>query len=85
MIAQPRIPLPATTHLVGEERDIQVNHCRMPDCENYGIPARPEHSKPGPSAGRDPRYTVESTKQGTVPSVRCKSCRDNPPIKSNAG
>ena len=59
MIEQPRIPLPATTHLVGERRDIQVNHCRMPDCENYGVPARSEHSKPGPSAGRDPHYIVE--------------------------
>ena len=84
MIDQPRIPLPATTRLIGKRRNIQINHCRMPDCENYGISARPEHSKPGPSAGRDPHYTVESTKKGTVPSIRCKSCRGNPPIKSNA-
>ena len=84
MIDQPRIPLPAITRLIGKRRKIQVNHCRMPDCENYGISARPEHSKPGPSVGRDPHYTVESTKKGTVPSIRCKSCRGNPPIKSNA-
>lgn len=84
MIDSPRIPLTATTRLIGKTRHIQVNHCRMPDCENYGVPARPEHSKPGPSAGRDPHYTVESTKRGTVPSVRCKACRDNPPVKSNA-
>ena len=37
MIEQPRIPLPATTHLVGERRNIQVNHCRMPGCDNYGV------------------------------------------------
>ena len=56
----------------------------MPDCENFGVPAQSEHAKPGPSAGRDPHYIVQATKKGTVPSLRCKSCRDNPPIKSNA-
>ena len=30
MIDQPRIPLPATTRLIGKRRNIQVNHCRMP-------------------------------------------------------
>ena len=80
----PRVPLSVKACLIGAQRTIQVNHCRMPDCNNYGVPARTEHGKPGPSAGRDPYYTVESTKRGTVPSIRCKSCRDNPPIKSNA-
>ena len=84
MSTQPRIPFPANIHLVGETRHIQVNHCRMPDCNNYSVPAQSVHTKPGPSADRDPNYTVESTKRGTVPSIRCKSCRDNPPIKSNA-
>ena len=56
----------------------------MPDCENFGVPAQSEHAKPGPSAGRDPHYIVQRTKKGTVPSLRCKACRDNPPIKSNA-
>ena len=28
-------------------------------------------------------YKVHSTSKGTVPSVRCKSCLDNPPMKSN--
>ena len=27
MIGRPRIPLPASMHLVGETRHIQVNHC----------------------------------------------------------
>ena len=84
MSEQPRVPLPANTSLIGANRTIQVNHCCMPDCDNFGGPARPEHGKPGPSANRDPHYKVESTKWGTVPSVRCKACRDNPLIKSNA-
>ena len=79
----PRVPLPATIKLPGIERTIQVNHCKMPDCSNFGIPARTKQAKPGPSRGRDPHYKVHSTKAGTVPSVRCKACKDNPPVKSN--
>ncbi len=83
MREQPRVPLPTKAPLIGTQRTIQVNYCRMPDCDNFGVPASSKHSKPGPSEGRDPHYKVESTKRGTVPSIRCKSCRDNPPIKSN--
>ena len=84
MIKPPRVPLPATTQLIGTQRNIQVNYCRIPDCDNFGVPAQSEHAKPGPSKGRDPNYIVQATKKGTVPSLRCKACRDNPPIKSNA-
>ena len=81
--SRPRVPLPATVVLPGAERTIQVNHCKMPDCSNFGVPARTKHAKPGPSKGRDPHYKVHSTKRGTVPSIRCKACKDNPPVKSN--
>ena len=56
----------------------------MPDCDNFGVPARHQHGKRGPSPDRDMHYKVHSTLKGTVPSVRCKSCLDNPPMKSNA-
>ena len=39
---------------------------------------------PGPSADRDPAYRLHSTKQGQVPTILCKVCNENPPIKSNA-
>ena len=81
----PRVPYPAVIKLPGAERTIQVNHCRSPHCENYGIPARSEHAKPGPSEGRDPGYTVGSVGRGAARSIRCKACLDNPPMKSNAG
>ena len=81
---RPRVPLPATIDLIGDKRTVQVNHCRMPDCDNFGIPARHQHGKRGPSPDRDMHYKVHSTLKGTVPSVRCKSCLDNPPMKSNA-
>ena len=81
---RPRVPLPASIDLIGAERTLQVNHCRMPDCENFGVPARHQHGKRGPSPDRDMHYKVHSTLKGTAPSVRCKSCLDNPPMKSNA-
>ena len=80
----PRVPLPATIELPGSQRTIQVNHCKMPLCTNFGVPARTEHGKPGPSADRDMRYKVHSTSKGTIPAIRCKGCLENPPIKSNA-
>ena len=81
---RPRVPLPASIDFIGAERTVQVNHCRMPNCDNFGVPARHQHGKRGPSADRDMHYKVHSTLKGTVPSVRCKSCLDNPPMKSNA-
>ena len=84
MSKPPRVPLPASVELVGESRTIQVNHCRMPQCENFGVAARHEPQKPGPSPGRDPAYKLHSTSKGRIPSLRCKACGDNPPVKSNA-
>lgn len=80
----PRVPLPANLDLLGEHRTIQVNHCRQPDCSNFGVPARHKKQKPGPSPDRDPAYKVHSTAKGQFPSLRCKSRGENPPMKSNA-
>ena len=32
---RPRVPRPAVVGLPGVEREIQVNHCKKPDCENF--------------------------------------------------
>ena len=80
----PRVPLQASVDLFGTERIIQVNHCRAPSCRNFRVPARTQHAKPGPSAGRDPAYKLASTIKGMVPSIRCKACNESPPLKSNA-
>ena len=80
---RPRVPVPAAFDLFGDVRVIQVNHCRMPSCENFGKPARHQPQKPGPSPDRDMRYKVHSTNKGQSPSLKCKSCGENPPLKSN--
>ncbi len=82
---RPRVPPPAVLDLFGEPLRIQVNHCRMPGCENFGLPARHEPQSPGPSPNRDPAYKLHSTAKGQIPSLKCKACGENPPVKSNGG
>ena len=82
--SRPRVPLPASITLPGAERTIQVNHCKMPTCSNFGVPARWQPGKTGRSPDRDMHYRLHSTGKGMIPCIRCKGCLDNPPIKSNA-
>ena len=71
----PRVPLSESINLIGLKRTLQVNHCKNPSCGNFGIPARVEHGKPGPSSDRDTRYKLHSTSKGQTPSIRCKGVR----------
>ena len=81
----PRVPRHAVANLANRETTIQVNHCRNPACENYGAAPKTMPGKPGPSEGRDPNYKLHSTSGGLAPALRCKVCKEQPPIKSNAG
>ena len=85
MISRPRVPVSVEIPIVGRKSEIQVNHCRMPDCDNYGIPAITTRIKPGPSPGRDMHYKVATTNKGRVSALVCKCCGEKPPIKSNLG
>ena len=85
MKSQPRVPVSVTSPVAGSGNEIQVNFCRMPDCDSYGIPAVTSRIKPGPSAGRDPHYKVATTNKGRVSALVCKCCNEKPPIKSNQG
>ena len=80
-----RVPVETPNPLSSVTRSIQVNHCRMPDCDNYGVLATTKRVRSGPSAGRDPHYVVQSTNKGRVPCLKCKCCGEKPPIKSNQG
>lgn len=64
---------------------IQINFCKNPQCKNFGVPAKEELTKPGPSPDRDLNYKVTNTSKGRVPAILCKSCKEKIPIKSNAG
>ena len=57
---RPRVPLAVQNPMAVSGTVIQVNHCRMPDCGNYGVPARTTPVKTGPSDDRD-WFAVELT------------------------
>ena len=46
MSQRSRVPLPAQVDLAGVNLSIQVNHCKTPDCANFGVPARTEPARP---------------------------------------
>jgi hypothetical protein len=60
---RPRVPL-----AVG---DIQVNHCRMPSCVNFGVPARTSGVKTGRAKGQS---APRSLPNATVASCRNTNC-----------
>ena len=62
---RPRVPEAWELDLPGGAQSLQVNHCRQPDCANFGVPARTAPGKTGPSADRDMNYKVHSTAKGT--------------------
>ncbi len=63
-----------------EHGGIQVNFCKNPDCENYGVPAA---QTTGRGAQRD-RYAVVSAGR-QYPTLKCRACGEYPPLKSNQG
>jgi len=69
-----------------EADGIQVNFCKNPACENYGVPASLQKQPRGPGAssrGRDSYTLVGSGK--SVPMIHCHKCNEYPPLKSNQG
>ena len=70
--SRPRIPL--------ETNGIQVNFCKNPICDNYGVAAAPFSSK-GRGSKKDVYTVVASGKN--VPVLKCHSCGEYPPLKSN--
>lgn len=69
-----RIPLPFN--------GIQINFCKNPNCKNFGVPAELEGNFQGISA--KPIYNLISAAKG-YPQLRCNSCFEHFPIKSNQG
>jgi len=88
-MAQPakyRIPPTSLLKLGAKQAlPLQVNFCKNPQCDNFGVIAKEEPIKPGPNPNRDFHYKVTSTAKGRVPALLCKSCKEKIPIKSNAG
>ncbi|MCU7805603.1 MAG: hypothetical protein KZQ96_20645 [Candidatus Thiodiazotropha sp. (ex Lucinoma borealis)] len=88
-MAQPaKYRIPPTSQLklgAAQTQPLQVNFCKNPRCDNFGITAKEEPIKPGPNPNRDIHYKVTNTAKGRIPAILCKSCKEKIPIKSNAG
>lgn len=70
----PRIPL--------EVNGIQHNHCKNPNCNNFGIPAETTKA----TYGSNSYIVVGGSKGGeNVPHLKCNSCGEVFPMKSNQG
>lgn len=69
-LKHPRIP--------PEHGGLQVNHCKSPVCQNYGVP--PEQT----SVRGENCYTLDSRNRG-VSSCICTLCGEGFPLKSNLG
>lgn len=74
--SKPRIP-PAVD-------GIQYNCCKNPKCPNFGIPAEEQVSRGRTKDQNNNRYTISGTGNKNS-SLRCNSCGQYPPIKSNLG
>lgn len=72
--------IPKTAH------GIQVNFCKNPQCENYGVPASSEPQRVGRRAGtRKDKYRVGMNMNPVRPILRCQLCGESLPMKSNQG
>ena len=80
----PRVPLPVPMTLPGGERIVQVNHCEMPACKNFGTHARTEHRRGNRREFLDLNYYLHMGLFG-FPVLECRECEERPPIKSNEG
>lgn len=77
-------PIKLEERVPREVGGIQVNFCKNPQCQNFGVPASTERQPRGKGAserGRD-TYTVIGSGRGT-PMLRCGYCGQYPTIKSN--
>jgi len=64
---------------------IQVNFCKNPKCDNFGVPAKDTERILGRYSGREDTYRLKTSGQRAVPTLTCKLCGEYPTIKSNEG
>lgn len=75
-VAWPRVP-PASD-------GIQLNFCKTPTCQNFGIPVEETSTKGTASRTNPNRYTIIASGKG-LPMARCNACGESFSLKSNEG
>ena len=74
-------PAPTTPRVPPPVLGINVNHCKNPNCINFGVPV-PEVAQKGPGAINI--YTVVAV-GAKAPAAKCSSCGEIFTLKSNRG
>ncbi len=72
---------PSTPRVPHAAQGVDVNFCRKPKCENFGVPS-PQAVQRGPGASNP--YTVVANGKNT-PAARCNACGEHITLKSNSG
>ncbi len=83
-VAPPKLAPGATPRVPPSAGGIQVNFCKNPTCENFGVPVPETAWKGKASHGAQSPYTLTGA-VGTGASARCNACGEHFPIKSNLG
>lgn len=78
----PRVP--------AADDDVEVNFCKLPTCDNFGVPASLKKyarraSAPASLPGTEYRLGGSGTSASAAPLLHCLLCNEYPPIKSNRG
>lgn len=70
----------------GRRRLVQVNFCKNPRCENFGVSAvLPRYARRAKAAGAaGSAYTI-AARGKDLPLLHCRLCGEMPPMKSNLG
>lgn len=83
MLDEKNLPTLGKRRFPGEADGIQINFCKNPTCANYGVLPKATVPRGGQAhGGLQDSYVVESSNSGT-PTIVCRICGENPPLKSN--
>lgn len=83
--ASPASPPPQKPRVPPPVGGIQVNHCKNPNCANFGVPPADAGRRPKPAPGTvlgPGDYVVVSSGKG-LPMLRCELCGEHIPMQSN--
>jgi hypothetical protein len=68
----------------GRRRLVQVNFCKNPRCENFGVSAvLPRYARRAKAAGAAGSAYAVAACGKDLPVLHCRLCGEMPPVKSN--
>lgn len=81
--ATPPTTAPAIPRVPPDVGGIQVNHCKNPICDNFGVPPSLGRRPAGTPPGKGSYNITGGGTGGSIKLLKCELCGETPPIKSN--